>query len=234
MLPKKISTYLAVMIAGLALLPRPAAAQSLSLGLWGNLNGAKFVRNPNTNASINEKIGLGGGGYVNYRINRLVSFRSGILFNQKGAEVVQAFRQTDTTTGITYDHYNTSDTRLNYAEVPVVMCFSLARSHQPLLNLYFGVYGARLVSGRQVTTASASAGIIQMDSVYIISESAFRKDDYGLVMGGNIPLGRMELGGSFSLGFPRIVRPEIDDINRYVDHRNRVLSFTVGYRIKQI
>ncbi len=222
------------MIAGLALLPRPGAAQSLTFGLWGNLNGAKFVRNPNTNASINEKIGLGGGGYVNYRINRLVSFRSGILFNQKGAEVVQAFGRTDPTTGITYDHYNTSDTRLNYAEVPAVMCFSLSRSYHSLLNLYFGVYGAMLISGRQVTTASASAGIIQMDSVYIISESAFRKDDYGLVLGGNIPLGRMELGGSYSLGFPRILRSDIADINRYVDHRNRVLSFTVGYRIKQI
>ncbi len=220
------------MIAGLALLPRPGAAQSLTFGLWGNLNGAKFVRNPNTNASINEKIGLGGGGYVNYRINRLVSFRSGILFNQKGAEVVQAFGRTDPATGITYDHYNTSDTRLNYAEVPAVMCFSLSRSYHSLLNLYFGVYGAMLISGRQVTTASASAGIIQMDSVYIISESAFRKDDYGLVLGGNIPLGRMELGGSYSLGFPRILRSDIDDINRYVDHRNRVLSFIIGYRIR--
>jgi hypothetical protein len=220
------------MIAGMALIPRPGAAQPLSFGLWGNLNGAKFVQNPNTNASITEKIGLGGGGYVNYRLNRLVSFRSGLLLNQKGAEVVQAFRQTDPTTGITYDHYNTSDTRLNYAELPVVMCFSLSRSYHPLLNLYFGFYGARLISGRQVTDASASAGIIQMDSVYTTPESAFRKDDYGLLLGGNIPMGRMELGGSYSLGLPRILRSDIADINRYVDHRNRVLSFIVGYRIK--
>lgn len=232
MFPKKISTYLAVVIAGLAFIPWPGAAQTLSFGLWGNLNGAKFVWNQNTNASITEKIGLGGGGYINYRINRLVSFRSGILLNQKGAEVVQAFRQTDPSTGLTYDHYNTSDTRLNYAEIPVVMCFSLPRSYHPLLNLYFGFYGAILTSGRQVTTASASAGSIQLDSIYTTPESAFRKDDYGLVLGGNIPLGRMELGGSYSLGFPRILRSDIADINRYVDHRNRVLSFTVGYRIR--
>lgn len=231
MFSKKILTYLVVMIAGLAFIPRLAAAQPLSFGLQGNLNGAKFVQNPNTNASITEKIGLGGGGYVNYRINRLVSFRSGLLINQKGAEVVQAFRQTDPATGITYDHYNTSNTRLNYAELPVVMCFSLPRSYQPLLNLYFGFYGAILTSGRQITAASASAGLIQMDSVYITPESAFRKDDYGLVLGGNIPMGRIELGGSYSLGFPRILRPDIADINRYVDHRNRVMSFTVGYRI---
>ncbi len=216
----------------LAFTPYSGSAQTLSFGLWGNLNGAKFVWNENTNASINEKVGLGGGGYINYRINRLVSFRSGILLNQKGAEVVQILRQTDPATGITYDHYNTSDTRLNYAEVPIAMCFSLPRSYHPLLNLYFGFYGAMLTSGRQVTINSASAGIIRMDSVYVTPESAFRKDDYGLMLGGNIPMGRIELGGSYSLGFPKILRSDIADINRYVDHRNRVLSFTVGYRIR--
>ncbi|MBU2594268.1 MAG: hypothetical protein KKG02_06955 [Candidatus Edwardsbacteria bacterium] len=114
----------------------------------------------------------------------------------------------------------------------MAVCFSLPRSYHPLLNLYFGFYGALLVSGRQVITNSASAGIIQMDSVYTTPESAFRKDDYGLVLGGNIPMGRIELGGCYSIGFPRILRSNIADINRYVDHRNRVLSLTVGYRIR--
>lgn len=207
-------------------------AQPPSFGLWGNLNGAKFVWNVNTNATINEKIGLGGGGYINYRITRLVSFRSGLLLNQKGAEVVQAYRRTDPISGITYDHYNTSDTRLNYAEVPVAIYFSLPRSYHPVLNLYFGFYGALLTSGRQVITASASAGSIQLDNIYSTPESAFRKDDYGLLLGGSIPMGRIELGGSYSIGFPRILRSDIEDINRYVDHRNLVLSFTMGYRIR--
>ena len=208
------------------------AVQIISFGLRGNFNGAKFVWNENTNASINEKIGFGGGGYVNYRLNRLISFRSELLFNQKGAEVVQSYIQGDTLTGITFDHYNTSDTRLNYIELPFLMDFNLPASLQPRLILCFGFYTAFLISASQTITASASSGVIELDSAYYTPESAFRKNDYGLVLGGRIPMGKIELGGSYSIGFPRILRPDAEDINQYVDHRNRVLSLTVGYRIK--
>jgi|GEM_PF-2543745 len=211
---------------------RCSQAQPLSFGLQGNLNAAKFVWNENTNAGINEKIGLGGGIYAGYRINRLVSLRGGLSMTQKGAEVVQAYTQADTLTGIYFDHYNTSDTRLNYIEFPLLISFSLPASNRARVNAHFGFYGSLLLSGKQVVIASASSGSLQMDSVSTISAEAFRQNDYGLVVGGAIPMGRLEIGGSYSLGFPRVLKSDDVGINQFVDHRNRVLSFTIGYKIK--
>lgn len=229
----KITKKIFLIILGALLLSANAkAGKMISFGLQGNFNGAKFVWNENTEATINEKIGLGGGGYVNYRMTRLISLRSGIILNQKGAEVVQTYSQGDTLTGITFDHYNTSDTRLNYIEFPLLINFNLPASRQPRLVLYLGFYTAFLISARQIITANASSGVIELDSIYYTPESAFRENDYGLVLGGRIPMGKIELGGSYSIGFPRILRPDAEDINQYVDHRNRVLSLTVGYRIK--
>lgn len=224
--------YILFLINVLLFFNNAGAVQKVSFGLQGNFNGAKFVWNENTNATINEKIGLGGGGYINYRLNRLISLRSGIILNQKGAEIVQSYSILDTASGITFDHYNTSYTRLNYVEAPLRINFSLPASRQPRLILYFGFYTAFLISARQSITASASSGAIELDSVYYTPESAFRKNDYGLVLGGSIPMGKIELGGRYSIGFPRILISDIEDINQYVDHRNRVLSLIVGYRIK--
>ncbi len=231
MIQKKIPIYLAVIITMLAFMPYSEAAQPFSFGLRGNFNGAKFVWNENTNASISEKIGLGGGLSATYRLNRLISLQGEALFDQKGAEVLQAYSQKDVISGILYDHYNTSSTRLNYLAFPLTVNFSLP-IYRPVIRIYFGLYGAFLLTGEQVVTASASSGNIQVDSAYYTPESAFRKNDYGLVLGGSIPMGKLELGGSYSIGFPRILRSDIEDINQYVDYRNRVLSFTVGYRIR--
>lgn len=221
-----------IFISALLVSINAKAVQTVSFGLRGNFNGAKFVWNENANAFISEKIGFGGGGYVNYRMTRLISLRSEIILNQKGAEVVQAYSKGDTLTGITFDHYNTSNTSLNYIELPLLINFSLPASRQPRLILYFGLYTAFLTSVRQFITASASSEVIALDSVYYTPETAFRKNDYGLVLGASIPMGKIELGGSYSIGFPRILISDIEDINQYVDHRNRVLSLTVGYRIK--
>jgi hypothetical protein len=232
-----MSTYKNPIYPSIAILAMTATcgllvAQNLTIGLQANINSARFVWNENTNAIINDKVGVGGGVYINYRFDRSVAFRTGFIANQKGAEVVQSFEVNDSLSGIAYEHYNTSDTRLNYFEMPFLICFGVPESYHPRFSLYFGIYGAILISASQNVTATMSTGVITSTDQYSTQKSAFRKNDYGILLGVIIPIDKIEIGGNYSLGFPRILRSDIADVNQYVDHRNRVFSFIIGYRIK--
>lgn len=223
---KIISSYLVIFL--LLALPSAGVAQKLTMGIMAGINGAKFVWHENTEANINDKMGLGGGIYAGYRLNRLVSFRAEALINQKGAEVEQIYTEYNGTVR----HVNSSTTRLDYLEFPVMMNFSLPQSYKPVLKLYFGFYGAALLSAEQIVTGGITDGVILIDSSYTTPAEKIKKQDYGLVLGATIPMGKLELGGRYEIGYLRIINTGLEDINEFVDQRNRVLSFIVGYRIK--
>jgi hypothetical protein len=220
-----------VIIVILLIFNQTAMAQNTSFGVQGNFNSAKFIRNENTTANINEKIGFGGGIYLSYTANRLLTVRGEVLLNQKGADIEQSYSRVDSIAEYRFEHYNTSDTRLNYLELPITWSFNLPSTYDPKLNLSFGFYVSLLLSGDQVNYGSTLSGsILLADSNYITK--AIRKNDYGIVLGGSIPMGNLELGGRYSLGLPHVIRADIKEVDYKVDYRNRVLSLIIGYRIR--
>jgi len=139
----------------------------------GLVAGANFTQLDGDNYAGYHKIGINAGGVVYTRFDEHLAASIEILYSQKGARGHKAQM-------VAGAEINSYDLRLNYAEVPIQLCyFDRRRSH-----FGAGLSIARLVSVKEEGIGRTAGGAIPQE----FDKYPFRKMDYNFIIGGSLHL----------------------------------------------
>jgi len=162
-------------IAGAAQAQNPASyyIETPRTFYGGLIAGANFTQVDGDNYAGYHKIGMNVGGIVYTRFDEHLAASIEILYSQKGS---RAHKEQQTNTGNIITQY---DVNLNYAEVPLQLCyFDRRKSH-----FGAGISIARLVSVKEDgSLVRPPANPINFD------DYPFRKMDYSFIVGGSLHL----------------------------------------------
>ncbi len=137
----------------------------------GLVAGANFTQLDGDNYAGYHKVGMNVGGIVYTKFDQHLAASIEILYAQKGARG----HKEQNVTGAYIQSYNV---RLNYAEVPLQICyFDRRKSH-----FGAGLSIARLVSVKEDGVGRSAAGLIGVEP----DKYPFRKMDYNFIIGGSL------------------------------------------------
>jgi len=208
-----------VLIGALCMgIPGAAAAQTFEAGVKGGfavtsvpLAGEVFdqvVGQPSIESS--SKVGLTGGGYVQFPISNRFSFQPEGLFVMKGVKLTMAAGG------------GNLSVRLYYLDVPMLVRYRIAdNSRTPAYLLAGPTFGIKLGSS---TTLEAPGQTIDIDA-----NPALKTLDVGLAFAGGIERGDYLIEGRFTPGITDIGSPSFPHLDSL---RNRTFSVLVGVKLR--
>lgn len=197
---KKLLFSLSLLLT-VGIIANQAQAQTgLDFGIRGGLNIANLN---DIDDEVASRTGFMAGIYLNFLVpNSPVSIQPEVLYTQKGFESGDATVQ------------------LDYVEVPVLAKFDFITDGSITPNVYFGPY----------VGFNVSAELDGDDGIFVGGEADIDDDvegtDFGVVVGGGLDFGRVDLGVRYGAGLSEIFEdgPFDDDSGA----KNGVFSITAG------
>lgn len=162
----------------------------------GLIAGANFTQVDGDNYAGYHRVGINAGGIVYTRFDEHLAASIEILYSQKGAHGHKEQQ------GVNGSYIRSYDVRLNYAEVPLQLCyFDRRKSH---FGAGFSI--ARLVSVKEEGKAENIPAPIDFDKY------PFRKMDYNFIAGGSLHLyGGFFLNARFQYSLRPIRKGNVQD-----------------------
>jgi hypothetical protein len=194
-----------------------ASAQKISGGFKVGMNLASWHGDDveeMTGGDLKSKIGFCGGGFIAFRLGKVVVLQPEVLYSQKGARQREEFL--DEVIKVWY--------KLNYLEIPVCVKLMFPVQGKVKPNLFLGPYFGVMITDPR--------GKVEIDGLTMEEDLEGIKDtDFGMVLGGGIDIGlgkgRIVFDVRYTLGLTTIIEEELFEEN--VDLKNNAFSFLLGY-----
>lgn len=168
------------------------ANQAQAQAGFGIRGGLNIANLNDTDADVDSRTGLMVGVYANYLIpNSPVVIQPEVLYTQKGYE------------------QNDNTVKLDYIEIPVLAKFNFITDGSFTPNVYFGPS-----IGFNVNAEAEN------DVVEVGFEDSVNDTEFGVVVGGGVDFGRIDLGVRYGAGLTEVVDGG--------DAKNGVFSITAG------
>ena len=168
---------------------------------FGIRGGLNFANLNDIDADVDSRTGIMLGVYTNFLIpNSPVYIQPEVLYTQKGYEV------------------GDGTVKLDYIEIPVLARFDFITDGNITPNVYFGPYIGFNVNAE----AEGDGGELDIDE-------AVEGTDFGVVVGGGLDFGRIDLGVRYGAGLSEIF--EDGPFGDGSEAKNGVISITAGLDI---
>ena len=197
-------------LAAAAFVILPAATSAQEVGVKAGINFASLTPLEDETPDITRRVGPVGGVWVRLPSGRRVSFQAEGLFSEKGSHW-------------DFPGFASLEYRVRYVEVPL-----LARAD----------FGAPASKARMFAVAGAAPAYMLSDRTTVefqgervtrSNPDAFYSFDVGLVGGVGVEIGRAQVEARYTHGLRHINTDDNGDEDRV---RNRVISVTLGFRIR--
>ncbi len=191
---------LIVTLALVALMSGNVLAEGTTFGFMGGLNLANVTGD---DVEDNEtKLCFGGGVFVNFPMNEVISMQPELLFMMKGTKLVA---------------FDDAGVRMSYIDIPVLAKFTVPME---------GAFAPCFFVGPYVGFNTSAESYVE-DEEFDVKDQ-IKSTDYGLVFGGGFDYamgeGNLIFNARYALGLTTIDDTDADD-----DVKNTGIIFMVGY-----
>jgi hypothetical protein len=209
--------YTTILVILLATAVSLTSAQKISGGLKAGINLASWHGDDvedMTGGDLKRKLGFCGGGFIAFRLGKVVILQPEVLYSQKGARQREEFL--DEVIKVWY--------KLNYLEIPICIKLMIPVQGKVKPNLFLGPYFGVMITDPR--------GKVEIDGLTMEEDLEGVKDtDFGMVLGGGVDIGlgkgKMVFDVRYTLGLTTIIEYELFEEN--IDLKNNAFSFLLGY-----
>jgi Outer membrane protein beta-barrel domain len=212
---KKVFIAVFVLAAGLVNAQEMASkststkSNDLHFGLRGGVNLANIIRDDNTNASSEMKVGFNAGAFLEIPIVNGFSIQPEVQYSQKG------YKASGTFLGSPYVYKANTD----YVDVPVLAKFSPSKS--------FGIVVGPQLSFLTSTTYKFTTNNTAYENVVNNNNNDLEKNILGGVVGLEVGASNVIFSARYSLDFKK---NEGDGTSSTPKYKNQVVGLSLGFR----
>jgi hypothetical protein len=212
------------LLAVILVLSMATESYAQNFGIKGGLNLANWLMKDDTDTYSDDfkmALGFNLGVTAEFPLTDMLSFETGLMFNNKGFAIKESMDFFGETMEIK------SKTTLNYIDIPLTAKATFGAGSTNVFVLA-GPYVGFGLSGKSKSTYSYG-GESETDTEDIdfgSEDDQVKRLDYGLILGAGVDFGTISVGASYGLGLGNLLNnPENGEkIN------NRVISISVGYK----
>ena len=193
------------LIAAMLLLSSVSFAQDYRFGVKGGLNISSEV-GADVHDDMEPRLLSSFGLAMDYKINKMFSVQSELLFSMRGAEVKTSIATESGTSELEMKRSS------NYLEIPVIAKYNFDAGKNTKINIFAGPSLAILLDSEVETNGKAADNKDQMTGT-----------DWGIVLGLGAEFGDFTIDGRYNFGLTEII-----DEGEY-DGKSNNMTFMVGY-----